>query len=297
MAAALYLDRMWHVGLVEAEMASFLEPGFRPPVKWLPRPAFADFLADPFGALRNGQLTLFAEAYDYGARRGRIVCMRRDGDSWSAPEDAYVPRHHVSFPYLFEAAEKLFCIPEQWQAGVLTIHEVELGQGKIASAVVRVADVEAIDPVCFEHGGRHWVLCLERSTNAMLAFHAASPFGPYFPHALNPVLVGPRSRNAGSVFSANGKLIRPAMCNRRRYGHAVELCEIVELSVERYVERPLQRIEPWDREHSLGFHTLSCVAGLTLVDGLRPSWVPSFARAFAARRAARSRAAAALEHR
>lgn len=279
---ALYLDRVWHVGLVNAPIQRFLEPGFQPAIAWLPRPAFSEFLADPFGVVHRGQLTVFAEAYDYGTGRGRIVCIRKQGEGWSKLETAFAPSHHVSFPFVVEAQGSWFCLPEQWQTGELTLHELDLDNGRVGKVVTRVARIDAVDPVCFQHAGRYWVLTTDRRGQYTYAYSATSLFGPYLPHPRNPVLSGPFARNAGSVFEANGKLFRPAMCNRRRYGHAIELREIVELSELHYRERAVTRIDPWDREYALGFHTLAGVGELTLVDGLRPSWAPGRLRALCA---------------
>ena len=39
----------WNVGLVDAPIERFLDPDFAPSVRWLPRPARGEFVADPFG--------------------------------------------------------------------------------------------------------------------------------------------------------------------------------------------------------------------------------------------------------
>ncbi len=82
MSPELHLDRLWPIGLVPAPITAFLQPGFRPTVEWLPRLGFGAFLADPFGVARGDGLHVFAEAYDYAARRGRIVSTLFDGASW-----------------------------------------------------------------------------------------------------------------------------------------------------------------------------------------------------------------------
>jgi hypothetical protein len=56
-----------------------------------------------------------------------------------------------------------------------------------------------------------------------------------------------------------------------------------ELSECSFAEVARRRIEPWDPSYSLGFHTLAGAAGVTLVDGLRPSrFAPTARRLLAA---------------
>jgi hypothetical protein len=281
----LYLDRIWHVGLVQAPIARFLEPAFRPPISWLPRPPCSEFWADPFGVQDGESLWLFAEAYDHGARRGRIVSTRLAHGRWSNPVQAFAPNHHVSYPFLFQDGARLICVPEQWQAGCVALYEVDLRNGQLGPEIARISGFPGVDPVLFQHGEHYWLLATERRAgraDALFAFYASQLEGPYRAHTQNPLLEGQQwVRNAGTPFMEARRLYRPTQDSRKRYGHAIDLTCISTLTPEQFAQQHVARIEPWDARYSLGFHTLSASGAVTLVDGLRPSWVPARWRAWA----------------
>jgi hypothetical protein len=283
-ALSLHFDRLWHVGVIDASIQRLLEPGFRPDIRWLPRPAFAEFWADPFAVQEGEDLCLFVEAYDYRARRGRILSTRLSRGAWSAPVEAFAPEHHVSYPFLYREGQQLVCVPEQCQAGRLCLYEVDLARGTLGRELARILDFAGVDPVLFFDGAHYWILATENRperSGALFAFYADTLAGPYRAHAHNPLRVGPRwVRNAGTPFLHEGALYRPTQDSRLRYGHAVDLTRITVLTPDRFEQEHVTRVEPWDADYRLGVHTLSASGSCTLVDGLRPSWVPASVRAW-----------------
>jgi hypothetical protein len=285
----LHPDRLWHVGVVDAPVARFLEPSFRPEIEWLPRPPFGQFWADPFAAFDGDALCLFAEAYDYARRTGCIVCARRAGGRWSPPVTAFAPGHHVSYPFLFAHAGGIVTVPEQVALGKISLYEVDLRRGRFGREIGCIDGFPGADPVLFAAAGLFWILAsrdLGGRRSALHAFYAENVAGPYRAHAGNPLLQGNRfARNAGTPFQQEGSWYRPAQDAARRYGHAIDIMRIVELSPQRFEQEPVARVEPWDARHRLGVHTLSAAGGVTLVDGLRAALLPASLRALLARRA------------
>jgi hypothetical protein len=89
-------------------------------------------------------------------------------------------------------------------------------------------------------------------------------------HDLNPVkhnLV--YDRPAGNIIVSDNKIYRPAQDSLKRYGGALELREITQLSTSSYQETLYQRIEPcWDTSIK-GTHTYNFSEGLLVMDGLK----------------------------
>ena len=72
---------VWNVGLVRAPIQSFLDPGFRPEVEWLPATGVARTNADPFALEHEGRWWMLYEGLDHAVGRGFLVAreLGRDG--------------------------------------------------------------------------------------------------------------------------------------------------------------------------------------------------------------------------
>ena len=78
---------LWRIGVVTAPIADIARAGSLDDFKinWLEEPADFRFEADPFAVRRGNELHLFAEAYDYRERHGRIVHRTIDPDGTVSP--------------------------------------------------------------------------------------------------------------------------------------------------------------------------------------------------------------------
>ena len=117
---------IWRVGVVAAPIAELLVSGAigRREIAWLPFEArdFA-FLADPFGLWRDGKLHLFAEAYDYRTRHGRIDLLILDeGFAVADRRTVLVEPWHLSYPFVFEGDGETWMLPEAHRSGRLTLY-------------------------------------------------------------------------------------------------------------------------------------------------------------------------------
>jgi hypothetical protein len=75
-------------------------------------------------------------------------------------------------------------------------------------------------------------------------------------HPMNPIVSDVRkSRPAGRVFEKEGKWYRPSQDSGLRYGHRVQVQEIVTLTTAEYREVCVQTLEPDSK--ALGIHTLN----------------------------------------
>lgn len=264
----------WAVGVVDAPAARFIEPSFRPRVRWISPAHRGGFLADPFPVRHRGELFVLAEAFDRDSERGRIVGFPADGPRVEdAPVEVLEFPYHASYPCTFEHDGAHYCVPETADASEVALFraaEPPYGWERIATLLT---GVDCVDPTVFRHGGRWWLLAgirSEGSNGKLYGWHAEELEGPWLPHALNPLKTDVRSaRPAGTPFLVDGVLYRPAQDGSRGYGGAVVINRVTELTPERFEEEQVSRVEPLDGQFPAGIHTLSQAGDRTLVDGKR----------------------------
>lgn len=269
----LYAD-VWNVGLVRAPIERFLEPGYRPPVEWLPAPGPGTFRADPFGLDRDGRATVLYETFDYRHDIGRIAALELGpGDGPEIPV-AIGPPLHLSYPYVFEVAGDILCIPETYQAREVALYRADEFPGRWSKVATLLRGVPALDATVFRHGERWWLTCTmqgptERSH--LHLYHAPDLLGPWTPHGANPVKVDIRSgRPAGTPFVHGGALYRPAQDASSTYGGRVVINRVRVLTPAEFEEEPAAAVGPFaDSPYPDGLHTLAAVGGWTLLDAKR----------------------------
>lgn len=245
------------------------------PADWqIIRPPRDCFWADPFPVVHSSeQALIYVEEWPDQLGRGRLAAleMNRDG-SWQRLGTVMEEPIHLSHPFLFDWEGERYLIPE-----TSARHTVELyrqrGNDPLDWELVDVwMEGERVVDVTVQFiSGRWWLLAniaIEGISphDELHAFFSDSPLGPWTSHAANPIVSDPRrARPAGRIFEADGSLIRPGQDCGRRYGRAITLCQIDELSPTRYVEGTQGRLEP----EPLGanrLHTLNTDGWLRVID-------------------------------
>jgi hypothetical protein len=139
--------------------------------------------------------------------------------------------------------------------------------------------VDANDVTPFRHGGRWWLSATVRRggscSDALHLWHAPSLRGPWRAHEHNPVLVDIRSaRPAGRPERYAGLLLRPAQDGSRRYGGALTVAEIVELTPQAFTQQVVGHVEPGPSWPGRCLHTVNRAGRLEVIDGSArsPRW-------------------------
>lgn len=270
---------IWRIGIVQADVARIATEGLDGmPIAWLPETTAFTFLADPFGLRHEGRRFLFAEAYDYRTRRGVIDVMEISPDGTPGPRRTVLAEPwHLSYPFVFEADEKVWMIPEAHRSGVLTFYRAAAFPDRWEPAACVALDTPAIDATPFHHDGLWWLAYAPAGPQSWkqgrlhLAW-AKRLTGPWRPHPDNPVRVDRAgSRPGGTPFLRDGQLVLPTQDCRSTYGAAVQLLEIDVLTPDRFEARPGARLGPPASAGAYrdGLHTLSAFGDLTLVDAKR----------------------------
>jgi hypothetical protein len=277
---SLFRGVQWNIGVLRRPIGSLVGRATVDDAEWLPSPARRWFAADPFGVTRQGRTFVFFERYDYRSQRGHLACVEVDGgrplsDARTVSETV----GHLSYPFVLEEDGATYCVPEAVATREVALWRIDDFPGGWTKVATLVPDFPGADPTIVRHDGRWWLFCTDHDTGAAANLHvfwAEALFGPYRPHARNPVKTDARSaRAAGTPFVEEGVLYRPAQDGSGEYGGAVVLHRVVRLTPEEFEEEPVTRVAP-DASGPLpgGLHTVSGVGDVTLIDGRRSVFVP-----------------------
>lgn len=279
---------LWDVGIAEVPVSRFLNSSSVPAVRWL---GLAErgvaYAADPFACQRNGELSVLYERFDSRRRIGEIWQTTVSDDAAATPARLPVACH-ASYPFCIAGEDgRLYCVPQVDESG-LSLFEWVAGSWSRSHDLL--PGRRLLDPTVLRHDGKWWLFGTppgRASLTELHVFFSDELAGPWAPHPLNPVKTDVRSaRPAGTPFFDRGTLFRPAQDCSEGYGGAVSICEVLELSVDRFEERVAAVVQPsaeWG--FSEGIHTLSAAGEFTLVDGRRSvfdrheSWAELRARA------------------
>ncbi len=277
----LFRHRQWCVGVVDHPIHAFLDPGFRPTIRWAPLGERGRFLADPFGIQRGEKLTILAEELFHSEQVGRLVAI--DVEPGHAPRirrgilDLPV---HASYPFLIEDDGEIYCIPETGMAQEVALFKAAEFPARWERVATLMSGVAALDASVVHHQDRWWMFYGTKGESdevQLRAMYASSLKGPWEQHSANPLKTDVRgSRPGGTPFVHNGSLYRPAQDGSEGYGCAVVINHVTSLSPTEFSEEVSVRVNPdAGGPYPAGMHTLSKVGHRTLVDGQRVLFVPS----------------------
>lgn len=282
----LFLFVDWNIAIVRRPIHTFLEKHVADDAEFVDCSLHAEsFWADPFGVMRDGALTILFEDFHYEGSKGSIGYMSEsDRKSASRTGTVFDMPYHMSYPYVFEDEGTVYCVPESGAAGKIELFRAVTFPHTWERVAVIADDISGVDATIFRHQGRWWLACtqLEHGSNTNLFLYFADTlFGPWEPHAHNPVKTDVRSsRPAGTPFVYEERLYRPSQDCSESYGKRVCINRVLRLGPGEFEEEPACLIEPDpDGDFPDGLHTLSSAGEFTLIDGLRYRFMwPGFRR-------------------
>lgn len=239
---------------------------------WMPHPEPLTFDADPFVVDLGGRSWLLYEHIDQ-RNCGEIWCRELLTSGAGPARPLLQLSTHLSYPYVFDHDGRTYMLPENSAGGRTIAYELvgpELGLGR---QHVLIHDIGVVDPTLVEVNGRWWLfggIAGLADNAALFAWYADSPFGPFTPHAMNPIKVDARSgRPGGTMWHAQGTLLRPAQNCSVRYGGSLMIMSVTKLSAEEFDEVLLEEIHSPNPHYPAGIHTLARHHSLMAIDGLR----------------------------
>jgi hypothetical protein len=241
------------------------------------RPPRSGFYADPFLFSHLGRKYLFFEDYIYKTKKGRISCIAIDEEFKRGEPVVVLERsYHLSYPFVFQWASDVFMIPETYDNRTIEIYRAVQFPDRWELQDVLFSNVMAVDPTLLQYRDKCW-LFVNMAVNdgaslndELFLFCSDSPFGPWLPHAQNPIVSNVcKARPAGRVFEQDGQLIRPSQDCSRRYGHQIKLNCIDVLTESEYREHEVGEIGPAWLRGNIATHSLARDETLQVMDGCR----------------------------
>lgn len=238
----------------------------------------ARFFADPVLWEEKGRTFLFVEELPYSTGRGIIAYTELDerGVPQFPPKPIVERKTHLSYPYLFRHDNAIYMMPENAAEGHVPLYRARSFPEDWEELPPLIAGEELHDATLFEHEGRWWILANaaphgKASWDCLVAFYAASPLGPFAPHALNPIMVDARhARCGGPPLRIDGRLIRPVQNCLGGYGRKLHFFEIEELTPTRFRQKRLGEFAPSAGTCMRGTHTYGRTEKFEVIDALFP---------------------------
>ena len=129
----------WNIGIVNTPIDRFLEPDFKPAIKWLPYKRGRMFIADPFIESSGEQTEILAEEFDHDLNRGYIVRVRVDSRGKVDVERVLDNQQHLSYPYVLQHDGVKYVIPESSATREIALYRIDDRSGRLTK-VVRAGD-------------------------------------------------------------------------------------------------------------------------------------------------------------
>lgn len=278
----LFFAEKWQTGLIKARPAEIVAGmGYvidNEDVSWLSAMGPDRYFADGFMTREQERLLLLFESYDYRQRKASIA------SSWfsereaifSPPVTILEEAWHLSYPFMLRHEGDIYCIPESLRHGAIELYRFDFVNHKLVHERTLVSGIAAADPTLVFHQN-HWYLFFTpaHATNVELhIWHADTLSGPFSPHELNPVKADiSNARPAGSFFTLDGNLYRPAQDCSQTYGGRITINEVKILSEEAFLEMPVSVLEP--PEGFKGLHNISFAGDYMYFDCKKERFSPA----------------------
>jgi len=243
--------------------------------RWILEGDGKNFVADTFPVVEAGRQYVFYENYLDDKKKGVLEAREFRPDSGFGPSFPVLETpYHLSYPYVWSFEGEWFMVPETSQNRTVDLYKALEFPHRWTLVKTLLPDIRAVDSSLLFYQGRWWLFAsvaddARGSTTDSLHLFFTDDFrtGKWTPHPLNPIVQDVRSaRPAGRPFIRDGKLYRPAQDCSVRYGYAVRIQEVLELTESTYQERDGEVLRP--RSGTFGIHTYNTEGGWTFADSI-----------------------------
>lgn len=265
----------WKVGWRFTRDFDFILTGRHPETGWNTIPDDGrHFYADPFPVIRDGKTYIFVENFCHKDGYGHIAVMEFDQNGRpGAVRPVLNLESHLSYPFVFEAEGEMWMMPESSTKRNLVLYRAVHYPDKWEPEATLLEGMEVSDATLVKHQGKWWMMASVRdeggSYSDMLHIWSAANFrGPWQPHGANPLLIdAARARPAGSVFSLNGKLMRPVQDCTSYYGKSVTMMEITRLDDSGFAQSEVSVLKAGPNWAGRKLHIFNRAGDLEVIDG------------------------------
>ena len=255
----------WHVGIFEGNIEDIMEG--RKPKFHLVKHNYKDrWFADTFVLdVTDDTIILLVEEFYYPINRGRLskmVVSREDYRLLSLTTILELDTH-LSFPFIIRKDNKIYICPENYKANEFAAYEYD-AQKDICKKVKILLHEPVVDTVLTQINGSNLLFTSLGNGNKVDIYkkNEATDSYCYLKSCTFDRNIG---RNAGAIFSYQGKLYRPAQDCGLCYGHFVSIQEIITKHDDITMKEVAQLRSP-NTFRFLGIHTLNSYKGVVVGD-------------------------------
>lgn len=235
-----------------------------------------EFWADPFLFKYLHEYYVFFESYSYKIKRGKICCGRVKNDQLVDVVDVLNLDYHLSYPYIFMEDGNIFMIPETGGNRRLEIYKCKKfpDQWDLYSTAFN-GDVIQDTTLFIDKKKQKWLFLnkvigpnVDRTSELYIYKVDSLKLNKIEPHKQNPVIIDSRvARNGGAIFKYHDKIYRPSQSNTDGvYGKALNINEIIKLTVDEYKEETIRKVEPNFQKGLVSIHHLHQIDGMFVFD-------------------------------
>ena len=267
-----------NIGVLYQPISTLLDARPNLNVRWLPAPGEGQSRIDPFGYTVDGQLNVLYEKFDHITGKGEISRLRPKRDNiLKRSRTMLTNAEQYGHPFVLQKEDTVYVVPECVANDRVDLYRVNAANDSLE--LQRTLLNERLSaPTLFEHSGLWWIMGTRSplADVALYAYYASSIEGPYTPHAMAPLKMDIRSaRPAGTPFTHEGVLYRPATDASHLDGRRVALMRVIELTPTTFREEWVKNIGPLKGSvWNAGLHSISAVGEQTLVDCERSVQTP-----------------------
>ena len=235
------------------------------------------FLADPFVINYMGKNFCFVEEYIYRDRKGRIsVVELKDNQSYSYLGSVLEENYHLSFPFIFNENNEYFMIPETHEKREVRVYKTKNFPFDWTYSHTILKNVDAVDSVIIKKDKKYFLLTNICSDNLnqhdeLHMYYTENFFSENWKSCKsNPVIFDPLKARNGGIFSHKLKIYRVNQVHEGDiYGRGFEINELIDISVNNFVEKKLFEVKPNFEKNIIATHHYHSNGIFTVFDTMK----------------------------
>lgn len=283
--------KQYTIGILEGDISLVLaDKKIIQPIRWFQLSDYRQSLADPFIVdVKGDEVLIMAEIFTTGEHDGKICLISYNPKTgFSEPEIILDEGVHLSYPCIFKEDGRVYVLMTKINGTVLLYEYHDASRSLTLTS--EIFNKPLIDATLLKHDSKYWLFGTfinnGRSDNLYI-FVADNLFGPYLPHAGNPVKIHLNGcRSAGNFIKADNEIFRPAQNCSVYYGESIVINRVVKLDEQEYIFDDHMLVESRrDDKYNFGIHTINANGRFIVVDGQKGHFQPVLQIARACKRA------------
>lgn len=274
----LFYTDYWNIGIVFSPIHEFLNSEKTHTVQWFSKLPKSRFMADPFGVYIKDQLHILYEDFRFDEGIGKTASFLFKEDTFVENRIVIDEEFHMSYPFLFEHKDEMYCIPETYQANQVGLYKAVDFPIKWKFEKILIKNYAGIDSTLYNKDDTWFLFSTDKNSGPhynLNIHYTDDVFGPWKAHPKNPVKTDIRSaRPAGTLFEHKGELFRPSMDYSEKIEGRITINKVVTLTILNFKEEVHTIIDPFENTPFCDkVHTLSKIGPYTLVDGAKELFI------------------------